>query len=97
MRIGVAVGWPFRYTTCRVELGSSESDSESDWIFFFLIALSSEGVEETDDHTPERKLVLFSSSDEFGSYPLRRLARSSAAAISSGVFSSSELTSSSSG
>ena len=64
MRIGVAVGWPFRYTTCCVELGSSES--ESDWIFFFLIALSSEGVEETDDSTPERKLVLFSSIDEFG-------------------------------
>ena len=44
-----------------------------------------------------QKLVLFSSSDELGSYPLRRLERSSAAAISSGVFSSSEMTSSSSG
>ena len=42
MRIGVAVGWPFRYTTCWVELGSSES--ESDRIFFFLIALSSEVI-----------------------------------------------------
>ena len=48
----------------------------SDWTFFFFIALSSEGVEETDDPIPERKLVLVSSSDEFGSYPLRRLARS---------------------
>ena len=72
MRIGVAVGWPFRCTTCWVERGSSESDSE--WTFFFLIALASEGVEETDDPTPERKLVLFSSSDELGSYPLRRVA-----------------------
>ena len=61
MRIGVAVGWPFRYTTCWVELGSSESDS--DWTFFFFVALSIEGVEETNDPTPERKLVLFSSSD----------------------------------
>ena len=87
--------WPFRYTTCWVELGSSES--ESDWIFFFLIALSSEGVEERDDPTPERKLVLFSSSDELGLHPLHRLARSSAAALSSGIFSSSEMTSSSSG
>ena len=42
-------------------MGSSES--ESDWTFFFLIALSSEGVEDTDDPTPERKLVLFSSCD----------------------------------
>ena len=40
---------------------------------------------------------LFLSSDELGSHPLRRLARSSAAAISSGFFSSSEMTSSSSG
>ena len=47
------MGWPIRYTTCWVELGSSESDS--DWAFFFFIALSSEGVEETDDPTPERK------------------------------------------
>ena len=62
-----------------------------------FIALSSEGVEETDDPIPDRKLVLFSSSDEFGSYPLRLLARSAAAAISSGVLSSSEMTSSSSG
>ena len=95
MRIGVAVGWPFRYSTCWVELGSSESDSN--WTFFFFIAFSSEEVEETDDPTPVRKLVLFSSSDELGSYPLRRLARSSAEAISSGVLSSSEMTSSSSG
>ena len=69
----------------------------SDWTFFFFIALSSEGVEETDDPTPEMKLVLFSSSDELGSYPLRRLARSSAEVISSGVLSSSKMTSSSSG
>ena len=81
MRIGVAVGWPFRYTTCWVELGSSES--ESDWTFFFLIALASEGVENTDDSTPDRKLELFSSK-KLGSYPLRRLARRSAAAFSSG-------------
>ena len=76
MRIGVAVCWPFRLTTCWVELivksWSSESleSGESDWTFFFLIALSSEGVEDTDDPTPERKLELFSSIDELGSYPL---------------------------
>ena len=93
MRIGVAVGWPFRYTTCWVELGSSES--ESNWTFFFLIDHSSEGVEDTDDPTPERELVLFSSSDELGSYPLRRLARRSAAALSSGVLPSSKMSSSS--
>ena len=101
MRIGVAVGWPFRYTTCCVELivtrGSSESleSGESDWTFFFLIALSSEGVEDTDDPTPKMKLELFSSSDELGSYPLRRLARRSAAAFSSGDLSSSKMLSSS--
>ena len=41
------------------------------------------GVEETDDPTPERKRELVSSSDELGSYPLRRLARRSATAFSS--------------
>ena len=76
-------------------MGSSES--ESDWTFFFLIALSSEGVEDTDDPTPERKLVLFSSCDELGSYPLRRVARRSAAAHSSGDLSPSQISSSSSG
>ena len=96
-----SVGWPFRYTTCCVELivtrGSSESleSGESDWTFFFLIALSSEEVEDTDDPTPEMKLELFPSSDELGSYPLPRLARRSAAAFSSGDLSSSKMSSSS--
>ena len=44
----------------------------------------------------ERELVLFSSSDELGSYPLRRLARRSAAAFSSEDLSSSKMSSSSS-
>ena len=88
MRIGVAVGWPFRYTTRCVELtvtrDSSESleSGESDWTFFFLIALSSEGVEDTEDPTPERKLELFASIDELGSHSLRLLARRSAATFS---------------
>ena len=43
---------------------------ESDWTFFFSIALSSEGVEDTEYPTPERKLELFSSIDELGSYLL---------------------------
>ena len=79
--------------------GSSESleSGESDWTFFFLIALSSEGVEVTEDPTPERKLELFSSIDELRSYPLRWLARRSAAAFSSGDLSSSKMSSSSSG
>ena len=107
MRIGVAVGWPFRYTTCWIKLivtsCSSESleSGESDWTFFFLIDLSSEGVEVTEDphpiQAPERKLELFSSIDGFGSYLLRLLAQRSAAAFSSGVLSSSKISSSSSG
>ena len=73
--------------------GSSESleSGESNWTFFFLIALSSEGVEDTEDPTPERKLELFSSIDELRSYPLRLLARRSA------ILSSSKMSSSSSG
>ena len=65
-------------------------------LLVFLIALLREGVEDTEDYTPERKLELFSSSDELGSYPLRRLARRSAAALSSGDLSSLKMPSSSS-
>ena len=102
MRIDVAVGWPFRYTTCWFEFvvsyWSSEvlESGESDWTFFFLMDLSSEGVEDTEDPAPERKFELFSSIDEFGSDPLRLLARSSAAAFTSWCFPSAKMSSSSS-
>ena len=56
--------------------------------------LSSEGVEDTEDPAPEMKLELLSSIDEFGSYPLCLLVRSSAAAFSSGIFTSSKMSSS---
>ena len=60
--------------------------SKSDWTYFFLIAVSSKGVEDTEDPAPERKLELFSLIDELGS--LRLLARKSAAAFSPGFLSS---------
>ena len=56
-----------------------------------MIDLSSEGVEDTIDPALEIKLKLLSLVDASGSHSLRLIARSSAAAFSLGVRSSSSL------
>ena len=67
---------------------------DSSWTFFFLIDLSSEGVEDAIDSALDLMLKLSSWVDASGSHPLRLIAQDSTNAFSSGLRSSSKISSS---